>query len=101
MKSKWALQWDDDENSAGDLPDKQIQNLAQETFDRGLELEDVLEGERFTRVANAIARMGWVPKLSEEEQVDMGFVSEGEEDFDATDDDSQIEMDMDEDEGYF
>lgn len=81
---------------------EKMQQLAQETFDRGLELEDVLVDEEFQFVANALAKAGWAPKISEQEQADMDFESaEAEPDFDDAGDDSQMEMDMDEDEGYF
>lgn len=77
-----------------------VAGMAQETFDRGLELEDVLEGEEFSRAAEAIAKSGWVPKLSDEQRADMDFEADSTFD-DASDDEDQIEMDMDEDEGYF
>lgn len=37
----------------------------------------------------------------DEASTDIGFVSEGEDDFDDAGDDGQTEMDMEEDEGYF
>lgn len=99
MKAKWANSL---ANGAGSIPDDEVKTLAQETFDRGLELEDVLEGEEFSAVANTIARIGWVPTMAPEEQEDMDFEESGGVGFDDADaDDSQMDMDMDEDEGYF
>lgn len=104
MKRKWT-----GDHPVADLNDDEIKKLAQETYDRGIELEEVLSGDNFKVAANAIARMNWTPSTEPEldEPEDLGDL-DGPDEFDH-DPDSQFADEPDDDdedfddgeEGYF
>jgi hypothetical protein len=101
-KEKIGRKWlDAFAQDSGQINEQAARNLAQETFDAGLELEEVLPVVEFNDVTELLAKCGWVPKTMEETVDDqMDFAFDDSQD-DAEDDDDQTEIDFDKDEGYF